>query len=108
MQQLTFSLMNSAEARAISAWRYEDPYSVYNIALDDPGSLAEMLDRRSPHYTVYDDSGRVVGFFSFGTSALVWDSSEPGLYVDGRTVPVGLGMRPELTGQGQGSACSLV
>jgi len=102
--QLTFSLMNGAEASAISAWHYEGPYAIYNVAPDDPEGLAEMLDRRSPYYTVRDEESRIVGFFNFGTSALVWDSSEPGIYVEDRMVPVGLGMRPDLTGKGLGRA----
>jgi [ribosomal protein S18]-alanine N-acetyltransferase len=102
--QLTFSLMNGAEAQAILAWRYEGPYAVYNAAPDDPEGLAEMLDRRSPYYAVRDEEGRIVGFFNFGTSALIWDSGEPGIYLDGRTVPVGLGLRPDLTGKGLGQA----
>jgi ribosomal-protein-alanine N-acetyltransferase len=102
--QLTFSLMNGAEARAISAWHYEDQYTIYNISPDDPEALVEMLDRRSPYYTVRDENNRIVGFFNFGTSALVWDSGEPGIYLEGRMVPVGLGLRPDLTGKGLGLA----
>ncbi len=98
----TFSLMNRAEASAITAWRYEGPYAIYNTPPDDPGSLAEMLDRGSPYYTVRNAEGQIIGFFNFGTSALVWASSTPGIYIDGRTVPVGLGMRPDQTGKGQG------
>jgi RimJ/RimL family protein N-acetyltransferase len=100
--QYTFSLMNRAEASAISAWRYEGPYAIYNTLPDDPASLAEMLDRHSPYYTVRNAESQIVGFFNFGTSALVWDYGAPGIYIDRRTVPVGLGMRPDQTGKGLG------
>jgi ribosomal-protein-alanine N-acetyltransferase len=40
---------------------------------------------------VRDEQGELIGYFSFGTSCLVWDSDEPGL-------------RPDLTGRGPGLA----
>ena len=100
--QYKFSRTTRVEASAITAWRYEGPYAIYNTTPDDPASLAEMLDRRSPYYTVRDAEGQIIGFFDFGTSALVWDYGTPGIYIDGRTVPIGLGMRPDQTGKGQG------
>ena len=100
--QYKFSLMNKAEASAITAWRYEGRYAIYNTPPDDPASLTEMLDRRSPYYTVRDAEGQIIGFFAFGTSSLVWDYGTPGIYINGRTVPVGLGMRPDQTGKGLG------
>jgi ribosomal-protein-alanine N-acetyltransferase len=68
--------------------------------------IEEMLDWRSPYYAVRDEQSELVGFFSFGTSCLVWSSDEPGLYVDKerKTIAIGLGMRPDLTGRGLGLA----
>ncbi|GHO92934.1 N-acetyltransferase [Reticulibacter mediterranei] len=100
--QYKFSLMNQVEASAISAWRYEGPYAIYNTPPDDPDSLSEMLDRRSPYYTVRNTESQIIGFFNFGTSALVWDYGAPGIYIDRRTIPIGLGMRPDQTGKGLG------
>jgi RimJ/RimL family protein N-acetyltransferase len=94
--------MDAQDAREITTWRYEGPYSVYNWETgDDP---AEMLDRRSPHYSVRDEQGELVGFFAYGSSAQVWGSDEPYLYSEGKTITVGLGMRPNLTGRGWGLA----
>jgi RimJ/RimL family protein N-acetyltransferase len=102
---LTFTPLSAGDARAIQAWRYEPPYSIYNMGSDgaepDEG-LEELLDRHSPYYAVRDRRGELVGFFNFGTSALVWQAAEPALYVDGRTIAIGLGLRPDLTGQGLG------
>ena len=98
----TFTPMTADDAREIMAWQYEDPYSVYNWeAEDDP---AVMLDRRSPHYAVRDERGEVIGFFAYGSSAYVWGSGEPHLYSEGKTIAIGLGMRPDLTGRGLGLA----
>jgi len=101
--QFTFTLMNEADAQAIMTWHYEEPYAIYNMD-SDLEDTAEMLDRRSPHYTVRDEQGELIGFFSFGTSAQPWDTNEPGLYAENKTIDVGLGMRPDLTGKGLGLA----
>jgi RimJ/RimL family protein N-acetyltransferase len=100
--QFIFSPMNEAEARTIKTWRYEGPYSVYNI--DDPNDLAELLDQRSPYYAVRNEQDELIGFFVFGTSAQVGDVDIPGLYSENNTITVGLGMRPDLTGKGLGFA----
>jgi [ribosomal protein S18]-alanine N-acetyltransferase len=101
---LTFTLMNEAEAREIRGWQYAEPYAIYNMLAEDEDGLAEMLDRRSPYYTVRDEQGVLVGFFCFGTAAQALDYDEPGLYSEGQTINLGLGMRPDLTGQGLGLA----
>lgn len=105
----TFTLMNAADAHTVCSWHYDGPYSVYNMGYDpDEFNVEEeMLDRRSPHYSVRDEQGELVGFFSFGSSAEMWDNREPHLYTPGmkeKVISVGLGMRPDLTGKGLGLA----
>lgn len=103
--QFIFSLMDEGDARAIQTWRYEGVYAVYSgNDDDDPEAMAELLDRRSPYYAVRNEQGELVGFFNFGTSALVWESQEPSIYIEDRTIAIGLGMRPDLTGKGLGLA----
>ena len=100
--QFLFTLMNEKEARAILAWHYDGPYAVYNMHSDNSASLTEFLDRRSPYYAVHDEQEQIVGFFSFGTSSMVEGYDEPALYLKERTLTIGCGMRPDLTGQGLG------
>lgn len=102
----TFTLANKADADAICAWQYEEPYAIYTIGNepDEENVYDEMLDPRSPHYAVRDEHGELVGFFSYGTSAQPFDSEEPGIYTDDCTVTIGLGMHPNLTGKGLGLA----
>lgn len=102
--QFVFSLMDETAAEAILAWRYEGAYAVYNMGSSDDGDMTELQDRRSPYYAVRDGQGELVGFFNVGTSALVWGSNEPGIYIEGRTIAIGLGMRPDTTGKGMGLA----
>ena len=85
-----FRQMEDAEATLISGWHYEPPYDFYD-ATSDPDDLQELLDpkrRRDAYFSVFDEGGILVGFFQFER--------------EGRRVDVGLGMRPDLTGQGLG------
>ena len=103
--QFIFSLMDEGDARAIQTWRYEGVYAVYSgNDDDDPEAMAELLDRRSPYYAVRNEQGELVGSFNFGTSALMGEGQEPRIYVEDKTVTIGLGMRPDLTGKGLGLA----
>ncbi|QBD80991.1 GNAT family N-acetyltransferase [Ktedonosporobacter rubrisoli] len=105
--QFTFALLNREDAQEIYTWRYSGPYAVYSLGGDEPAGeddLAEMLDRRSPYYGVRNERGELVGFFNFGTSALVWDSGAIGVLIDKETLDLGLGLRPDLTGKGLGLA----
>ena len=85
-----FRQMTDEEARGISGWRYEPPYDFYD-ATSDEDDLAELLDperREDAYFSAFDEGGALVGFFQFE--------------VDGATVDVGLGLRPDLTGGGLG------
>jgi len=101
--QFTFTLMTEEDARTIRTWRYEAPYATYNI-LDSSDDFSEELDHRSPYYSVRDERGELIGFFNFGTSAQVWGSDEPSIFSENRTIDIGLGLRPDLTGKGIGLA----
>ena len=102
-------------ARLLAAWRYPAPYETYNIG-DEPAALAEMLDARSPWFVAFDydpedatsadgvaREREPMGYCCFGTSAEVGWTGDPRLWTtDDQTLSVGLGMRPDLTGQGLG------
>jgi [ribosomal protein S18]-alanine N-acetyltransferase len=100
--RFALSEMTEADAHAVAAWRYDGEYAVYNQDAGDEEAIAEMLDRRSPHYAARDEHGALVGFFAFGTSAEVEDPGAPHLYGRDEMITVGLGLRPDLTGQGLG------
>ena len=106
--QFFFEPMNEEDARAVLAWRYEGPYAVYNMQDDSDEGVAGLLDRRSPHYAVREEAGELVGFFGFGSSAYVTGSAEPHLYSENNTITIGLGMRPDLTGRGNGLGLAFV
>ena len=82
--------MEQVDAKAIAFWRYPDPFSFYDWAAD-PDDLAELLDAESRgdrYFAVDDETGDLVGFFSF-------KPRPPAL-------ELGLGLAPARTGQGLG------
>jgi ribosomal-protein-alanine N-acetyltransferase len=104
--------MQAADADAVAAWRYQPPYDFYDTAAD-PSSLIEVLDARrwghvffsvfassapfsspfpsSPHPSSSPESGKeeLAGFLEL--------TARPGDVIE-----IGLGLRPDLTGQGLG------
>lgn len=94
---LRFEPMDEAAARAIHGWRYEPPYDLYDLA-DEPliGFMEAFLDPGNAYYAIFDEEG-LVAYCCFGLDAQV-----PGGDYGPPAVDVGLGLRPDLTGQGQG------
>jgi ribosomal-protein-alanine N-acetyltransferase len=84
------------EALALARWRYTGIYSSYNFSLAASlwiaiTQLLFQLLGTSLYYVVRDSGGDLVGMFSFYPRP-------------GNIVEVGLGMRPDKTGQGAGLA----
>ena len=96
---ITFQAIAPESARALAAWRYAAPYDTYDIG-DEAAALAEMLDSRSPWFVAFDTNRAPMGYCCFGTAAEVGWEGEPRLWTqDDDTLSVGLGLRPDLTGQ---------
>ena len=92
MSRFSFREIAAADARAISEWRYEEPYSVY-----DGGNPDNLLDPAYEYFAALDEHGELVGFCCFGEDARVAGLEEmPGV------LDVGGGLRPDLTGVGLG------
>jgi RimJ/RimL family protein N-acetyltransferase len=77
------------QGEAMAGWSYPGPWAVYDV--DGP------VDPGEGYWAVVDDDGAVVGFACFGVEARV-----PGLDERAGVLDVGVGMRPDLTGQGLG------
>jgi ribosomal-protein-alanine N-acetyltransferase len=88
-----FSQLSQEDAEAIAEWRYPEPYSFYNWSadVDDVGELLDPFLRGDAYWAVKDDAGELVGHFSFKPK-------------DERTIEIGLGLRPDLTGRGLGAS----
>ena len=96
-----FKEMTEADAREVLSWRYDPPYDIYNA---DPAHEREngatLLDPANCYFVATDAAGQIVGYCCFGPDARV----AGGDYRDPDALDVGLGMRPDLTGQGRGFA----
>lgn len=71
-------------------WKYKDEYSFYDISADQE-DLQEFLDEKqriNSFFVVYRNN-EIIGYF-------VFDTKEIGI------VNISLGMKPELTGKGEG------
>ncbi len=80
----------------IATWTYDGPWSVYDS--DSP------LDPSLGYWAVVDTTdGRLWGFACLGEDARV-----PGLVETDGVLDVGVGMRPELVGQGRGAEFAAV
>jgi RimJ/RimL family protein N-acetyltransferase len=82
------------DALAISTWRYPEPYSLYDSS---PDEVDWLLDPLNGYLAVVDGSDELVAFCCFGHDARV-----PGGTYDDKAIDFGMGMRPDLTGQGHG------
>jgi ribosomal-protein-alanine N-acetyltransferase len=88
-----FKLMSQEDAETIALWHYPEPFSFYDWAAD-PDDLAELLDseaRGEAYAAVEDETGVLVGYFSF-------KPRRAGI------LEIGLGLHPEKTGRGHGGA----
>ena len=96
----SFRPMDEEAARTFLAWRYAPPYDRYNVelaAVED--ALPSFLDPSNGYFAIADESDDLVAFCCFGADAQV-----PGGDYEVDALDVGFGMRPDLTGQGRGSA----
>jgi RimJ/RimL family protein N-acetyltransferase len=113
---LVFTPMTEADAREIFAWRYDGPYAVYNMPDPALGAdfdyLSELLDTRSPHFAVREQGlpdAAPIGFFGYGSACEVGgegaeEVATPSLLRSDGSLTIGLGLRPDATGQGRGLA----
>jgi [ribosomal protein S18]-alanine N-acetyltransferase len=88
---LEITPLRAGDAAAIASWRYPPPYDVYDGV--DSGDTAP-----SPEVFALREAGELIGFCSFGADARVPGGSYPEGPLD-----IGLGIRPDRTGQRRGA-----
>ena len=91
--------MVEQDARAILLWRYDEPYNFYNPPEQCEADyyVQQFLDPELMFHAVVDVTDTLAGFCSYGVDGQV----RGGDYTED-ALDVGLGMKPELTGQGRG------
>lgn len=89
--EYAFEFMTQEQAEEIAFnWHYDAEYSFYDMEADKE-DLAEFLDtkKRGDSYFIVTKDNDIIGFFSFNIVAI-------------DTIDIGLGMRPDLVGNGNG------
>lgn len=96
--KLYIDKMSIDVASDILGWTYDEPYDFYNNELN-PEAVSEML--KGSYFSVLDIDKRLIGFFCLGSAAQVPND----LYIYSQDyIDIGIGMRPEYTGQGNGTS----
>ena len=103
MNCFLFQVLNPQQALSILNWHYVSPYDYYNF---DAGyfqeNLCYLLDPKNAVFSILNNDGELEGFCSFGLDAQV----SGGRYRD-EALDIGMGIRPDLTGQGLGKYYAL-
>jgi RimJ/RimL family protein N-acetyltransferase len=94
---LTLRPVREPEASAIVSWRYPQPYALYNPAPDD---WLWLLYPGGGYVALLRAPGELVGVGCLGRAAQV----AGGEYHHEAALDVGLSLRPDLLGQGLGTA----
>lgn len=90
----------TADFQQIVRWQYAPPYDAYVIPKRDWDETIAYFAALGQNFAVIaDDDDTVIGFASFGE-----DGQVPGGDYTQEALDIGMGMRPDLTGQGQGHA----
>ena len=94
-----FKSIDEVNIHKFLSWRYEPPYDIYNLeGPPDEAALAYFLDPQYACHSITNEAGDLLAFCSFGP-----DGQVPGGDYSAKALDIGLGIRPDLTGQGQGS-----
>ncbi|RLQ96343.1 N-acetyltransferase [Falsibacillus albus] len=90
--------MNRLHAKQILNWKYEQPYDFYNNE-ENEENLAELLENH--YFSAVDQHDVLIGYCCIGKAAQVPTGSQFGAYTE-EMDDIGIGLRPDLTGQGFG------
>lgn len=82
----------------ILGWRYPPPYDVYNARPENhQAELWHLLNPQNAFFAILNRDGELEGYGSFGP-----DGQVPGGDYRDPALDIGMGIRPDLTGQGKG------
>jgi ADP-ribose pyrophosphatase YjhB (NUDIX family)/RimJ/RimL family protein N-acetyltransferase len=100
LEHTTFRRLQPEDAYEILRWRYPPPYDVYNFSpADAEADLRYLLDPVNNFCAILDAAGELVGFCSYGV-----DGQVPGGDYGVKALDIGMGIRPDKTGHGHGTA----
>ncbi|MEM8809231.1 MAG: GNAT family N-acetyltransferase [Cyanobacteria bacterium P01_G01_bin.38] len=98
--EFEFQSLKKRHALAILSWRYPAPYDVYNFAPEThQADLRYLIDPKNAFFAILNRQGELEGYCSFGA-----DGQVPGGNYSAQALDLGMGIRPDLVGQGRGKA----
>lgn len=98
LPNITFLPTDEPSVREFLKWKYKHPYEIYNYSPERfKEDLAYHLDPANNIYCMLRDN-ELIGYCSYGRDAQV-----PGGDYSEEALDIGMMIKPELTGQGQGS-----
>src|SRR5687767_4609680 len=97
MSDLIITPMDQAAAQAVVQWRYPPPYEIYSLSHDPLGAALFLSSADQGYFQLRDAAGELVAFCCFGEEGRV-----PGGDYRLPALDLGIGVRPDLTGRGEG------
>lgn len=97
--ELNIKKINYNEAKEISKWIYNEPYTLYSMDGSED-CIDEILNEM--YFSASDKENNLIGYYCFGESAQVPVGNEFGVYDCKDSIDIGLGIKPNLCGQGLG------
>lgn len=112
MSDFSIQPMNREAALAILYWQYSGEYAIYNLSTEHAeAEIRFFVDPDNHYYAIHTLADGLIGFCCFGHDAQVPGGDYSRDYGDNyggdhevEVLDIGLGMRPDLTGQGKGNA----
>jgi [ribosomal protein S18]-alanine N-acetyltransferase len=98
MMELKIQDMTESFVKEILLWKYEHPYNFYNNETTEE-TIREFMN--GDYFAVVDGMNSLIGFFCLGSSSQVPTGRNLNAY-DENMIDIGLGLKPELTGNGLG------
>lgn len=96
---LKIEQMDYDKAKQISKWTYDEPYSIYSME-ESENCIDELLS--GLYFSAVDEAKNLIGYYCFGKAAQVPAGNQFGVYSDKKFMDIGLGIKPNLCGQGIG------
>ena len=96
--EISFRPVSKEDVQKFYFWRYEPPYDIYNEGGDlSDEELAYFLDPQIRCHAMFDGTNTLIAYCTFGA-----DGQVPGGDYKADALDIGMGVRPDLTGQGKG------
>lgn len=101
--RLLFRPLIEEDALTILKWQYIPPYDYYNFnANTTQEDLRYLLDKKNAFFALLNLQGQLEGYCSFGSDGQVLG----GCYST-QALDIGMGIKPDLVGQGRGKLYAL-